>query len=173
MRLPPWLGWPAPSRRFERLEARHAAALAEIHAGAFARAWEEIEFERLLADRAIWADGVFKAEEPDPVGFVLSRKVLDEAEILSVAVAKAERGRGYAVPLLRRHSSRLAAAGVRKLHLEVEEGNAPALALYRRLGFSQVGRRPGYYRRPDGREVAALTMSLALPEVRPMVDGAG
>jgi ribosomal-protein-alanine N-acetyltransferase len=173
MRLPPWLGWPAPSLRFERLEARHAAVLADIHAGAFARPWEDTEFERLLSDRAVWADGVFKAEEPDPVGFVLSRRVFDEAEILSVAIAPAERGRGYAAPLLRRHLSRLAAGGVRKLHLEVQEGNAPALALYGRVGFAKVGRRAGYYRRPDGTEIAALTMSLTLPEVRPMLDGAG
>ena len=173
MRLPPWLGWSTPALRFDRLEARHAAVLAEIHAGAFARPWEEIEFERLVSDRAVWADGVFKAGEREPVGFVLSRRVLDEAEILSVAIAPAERGRGYAAPLLRHHLARLAAAGVRKLHLEVQEGNAPAQALYRRVGFAQVGRRAGYYRRPDGTEVAALTMSLTLPEVRPMLDGAG
>jgi len=48
------------------------------------------------------------------------------------------------------------------VHLEVEEGNAPALALYRRLHFETTGRREGYYRRPDGTRVAALTMALAL-----------
>ena len=52
----------------------------------------------------------------------------------------------------------LARCGIRLVHLEVEEGNAPALALYRRLGFEEVGRREGYYRKQDGSRVAALTM---------------
>jgi ribosomal-protein-alanine N-acetyltransferase len=44
----------------------------------------------------------------------------------------------------------------------VEDGNEPALALYRRLGFQSVGRRDGYYLRPDGSRAGALSMSLAL-----------
>ncbi|MET0429646.1 MAG: ribosomal-protein-alanine acetyltransferase, partial [Microvirga sp.] len=56
----------------------------------------------------------------------------------------------------------LAPRGARIVFLEVEEGNAPALALYRRLGFREVGRREGYYARPDGTRAAALTMSLDL-----------
>ena len=51
---------------------------------------------------------------------------------------------------------------MRTVHLEVEESNAPALALYRRLGFRIVGRREGYYAKPDGGKVAALTMSATL-----------
>ena len=48
---------------------------------------------------------------------------------------------------------------MRAVHLEVEEGNRPALALYRRRGFREVGRRQGYYARPDGTRAAAITMS--------------
>ena len=54
------------------------------------------------------------------------------------------------------------------MHLEVEDGNAPALALYRRLGFGEIGRREGYYGRADGSRAAALTMRLHLePPVAP------
>jgi ribosomal-protein-alanine N-acetyltransferase len=152
-----WLRGSSPVGHIAPVDTEHAARLAAIHAGAFARPWDTHEFERLLADRAVIADGLFLGGR-DPAGFVLSRTVLDEAEILTVAIAAGLRGRGYSRPLLATHLDALARSGIRLVHLEVEEGNAPALALYRRLGFEEVGRREGYYRKPDGSRVAALTM---------------
>jgi ribosomal-protein-alanine N-acetyltransferase len=144
------------------LGADHAAALAAIHGSAFARPWGSFEFERLLADRMVLADGVFLKPTSEPSGFVLSRRVLDEAEILTVVMAPEARGRGHARPLLLHHLDELTRAGARIVHLEVEDGNGPALALYRRLGFQEIGRRAGYYAKADGTRVAALTMSLPL-----------
>ncbi|MFX6424114.1 GNAT family N-acetyltransferase, partial [Acinetobacter baumannii] len=83
-------------------------------------------------------DGLFVGRDPQPVGFVLSRTTLDETEILSVALARPARGRGFARRLMAEHLQALAHAGVKIVHLEVEEGNEPALALYRRLGFEQT-----------------------------------
>ena len=148
--------------RVAPLEARHAVRLAAIHASAFARPWTAQDFESFLAERPVRGDGLFLDRATQPSGFVLSRRAADEAEILSVAVAREARGRGYARTLLASHLQALAHAGVRKVHLEVEDGNDPALALYRRLGFKNVGRREGYYKRPDGSRAAALTMSVAL-----------
>ena len=79
------------------------------------------------------------------IGFILSRLAAGEAEILSVAIAPAWRGRGLARPLLDLHLRRLAGLGARAVFLEVDENNAPARALYRRAGFRDVGRRQGYY----------------------------
>jgi ribosomal-protein-alanine N-acetyltransferase len=62
------------------------------------------------------------------------------------------------------HLQALSRAGVRHVHLEVEEGNHPALALYARLGFRRSGHRPGYYARPDGTRASALSMTLDLAE---------
>jgi ribosomal-protein-alanine N-acetyltransferase len=160
-----WSAWfrPVPEVvRVAPLEARHAVRAAAIHASAFARPWMAQDFEGFLAERAIRADGLFLGRGIQPSGFVLSRRADDEAEILSVAVAREARGRGHARALLASHLLALAHAGVRTVHLEVEDGNDPALALYRRLGFTNVGRREGYYKRPDGSRAAALTMSLAL-----------
>ena len=89
-------------------------------------------------------------------GFILSRMVTDEAEILSVAVAAGWRGRGLSRRLLDLHLRRLAGLGTRAVFLEVEEGNQPALRLYRRAGFRQVGRREGYYQ--ESRGAAALIL---------------
>ena len=161
MRLREWLASPAPAH-VAPLDTRHAEALAEIHAGAFARPWSAVEFERMLADDHVTADGLFLPRKPEPGGFVLSRRVGDEAEILSVAIAPDLRGRNCGRPLLAGHIESLAREGVRRIHLEVEEGNVRALALYRRVGFQEVGRRGGYYLKPDGSRATALTMSRLL-----------
>ncbi|MEA2950208.1 MAG: [ribosomal protein S18]-alanine N-acetyltransferase, partial [Alphaproteobacteria bacterium] len=87
---------------------------------------------------------------------ILSRLAADEAEILSVAVASSQRGKGLARQLLDLNLRRLAGLGVPAVFLEVDEGNAPARRLYQRAGFRDVGRREGYY--PGGKGAAALIL---------------
>ncbi len=96
------------------------------------------------------------------IGFVLSRKAADEAEILTIVLAPSARGGGHSHRLLREHLTALAFAGIRTVHLEVDEGNAPALKLYTRAGFVKIGERKGYYPLPNGNRATALTMSAAL-----------
>ena len=129
-----------------------AAVIAALHAASFKRGWGEDEFQTLLADRAVIAHRATIGGAL--IGFILSRLVAGEAEILSVAVASNWRGRGFARPLLDLHLRRLAGLGARAVFLEVDERNAPANALYRRAGFHQVGHRRGYY---DG-EATALVL---------------
>lgn len=141
------------------LDARpsDAAALAALHAISFRHGWSEEEFERLLADRSVVCHLARAAGGTGPVvGFVIARIVEDEAEILMVAVAPSERGRGLGRRLIARHLGRLAAHGVRHVFLEVDEGNDSALKLYARAGFERVGRRPGYYQTPEGNAAALL-----------------
>jgi len=134
-----------------------AAQLAAVHGACFRHGWSEVEFERLLSDRSVIAQtGRADGGRGKIVGFILSRRAADEAEILTVAVLPAERGRGLASALVRRHLSRLAALGVAHLFLEVEDGNRPALRLYERAGFGQVGRREGYYAKPAGAVAARV-----------------
>ena len=95
-------------------------------------------------------------------GFVLSRLAADEAEILTIAVESASRGKGVGRALLAENLRQAANAGARAMFLEVDRGNAPALALYKRLGFVAVGERAGYYRRKDGVRATAIVMRKAL-----------
>ena len=157
-----WLGLSPAGASVAPLETEHAGRLAALHAQGFARPWSVIEFERLLADRMVVGDGLFVGREQSLQGFCLSRIVLDEAEILTIAVAPALRGRGHSRSLLRNHLDALIARRVARLHLEVDENNRPALALYRRYGFVETGRRTGYYQQADGSRATALTMSLTL-----------
>jgi [ribosomal protein S18]-alanine N-acetyltransferase len=127
----------------DRARMNDASALAAIHGISFARGWGEGEFERMLSERNTLAHAVRRGRAV--IGFIISRIGGDEAEILSVALAPAERGRGIARDLLMIHLGYLAGLGVRTVFLEVEEANAAARALYRRAGFADVGRREGYY----------------------------
>ena len=77
-------------------------------------------------------------------------------------VDRALRRRGVGAQLFSAHLDRLGAAGVRALFLEVDEGNAAARALYRRVGFEQVGERPSYYQGADGARNKALVLRKAL-----------
>ena len=81
----------------------------------------------------------------------MSRLVEDEAEILSVAVAARQRGRGLARNLLDLHLRRLAGLGARAVFLEVDEHNRPAIRLYDRAGFREISRRANYYPAAGGK----------------------
>jgi ribosomal-protein-alanine N-acetyltransferase len=135
---------------------RDAAAIAALHGVSFARGWSEQEVETLMTDRHVMAHRAMNGTTM--AGFILSRLVEDEAEILSVAVANARRGRGLARGLLNLHMRRLAGLGARAIFLEVDEHNAPAIRLYDRAGFHEISRRPNYYPGPGGKAAAALVL---------------
>ncbi|MFD2676538.1 GNAT family N-acetyltransferase [Camelimonas lactis] len=160
------LRWPWGSSEelvTQRLQPACAAVLAHIHAASFAHGWDEEAMAAMILDDMIQSDGLFASGQPvAPVAFVLSRCVLDEAEILTIAVSDRWRGRRASLRLLQHHLQCLAARGVRTVHLEVEEGNAPALHLYDRFGFIRTGERKGYYARADGSRATAVLMSREL-----------
>lgn len=141
-----------------------AAAISAVHGLSFHRGWSEIEFERLLVDRTtlalVAAHG--RRRVAPVIGFVLSRLVAGEAEILSIAVAPQARGNGIGRLLLDRHLSQLRQLHAISMVLEVDLDNAPALALYQHVGFKPVGRRPGYYRRDDGQAAEAAILRCEL-----------
>jgi [ribosomal protein S18]-alanine N-acetyltransferase len=136
---------------FADARPRDAAAIAAIHGASFQRGWGEDEIYRLLIEKNVVAHcaligaKIGTTSGRKVIGFILSRLAAGEAEILSVAIAPAWRGRKLARPLLDLHLRRLAGLGTRAVFLEVGEQNAPATRLYRRAGFREVGRRQGYY----------------------------
>lgn len=136
--------------------APDAGAIAALHAAAFRRGWSELEVEQLLIDRQVIAHRATSGTRL--TGFIMSRRAADEAEILSVAVARSQRGRGVGRDLLSLHLRRLAALSTRAVFLEVDENNRPAIRLYDRAGFREVGRRPNYYPTADGKPAAALVL---------------
>lgn len=148
--LDPFAWWARPAPALERARPTDAAAVAAIHARSFRVGWDENEMLRMIADHGVVAHVIRRRVGADVAGFVLSRVAADEAEIFTVAVAPAMRGRGYAGLLLDAHLPALARAGARAVFLEVAADNAAARALYAGKGFAQAGRRKGYYRTADG-----------------------
>jgi len=136
--------------------ARDAPAIALLHAASFNRGWSEQEVDGLLLDRHVIAHRATSGGKV--AGFIMSRLVEDEAEILSVAVAARSQGRGLARALLTLHLRRLAGLGARAVFLEVDEYNAAAIKLYDRAGFREVARRPNYYQSGGSTPAAALVL---------------
>ena len=136
--------------------ARDAPAIAALHGASFRRGWSDQEVEGLLLDRHVITHRALIGTKL--AGFIMSRLVEDEAEILSVAVARRQRGLGLARQLLNLHLRRLAGLGARTVFLEVDERNNPALRLYQRAGFNEVSRRPNYYPGHGGKAADALVL---------------
>lgn len=142
------------------LARSHSAALSVLHREDFVRPWTGNEFSDLLAQNTVFGFAAFETGKgrAGPVGFVLARLAVGEAEILTVAVSRAHRRQGLGRQLMDAVLRRLHAQRAEALFLEVDETNAPAIALYRRLGFREVGKRPAYYQGEDNRKSNALVM---------------
>jgi ribosomal-protein-alanine N-acetyltransferase len=148
--------WSGGTAVIEPATLRDATALAELHGASFHRGWGEGEFEAMLTERNTLVHRLRVGRRI--IGFAVSRMAVDEAEILSIAVAASHRGRGLSRNLLLTHLGHLAGRGVRTVFLEVEENNQPARRLYERAGFAVAGRRERYYRQPSGEQLNALMM---------------
>ena len=140
------------------LRADKAAVCARLHAADFAHPWSAEEIAALIARPTTLAAAALDPASGALRGFVLARLAADEAEILTIAVETAARGKGVGRLLLAETLRQAGNAGARAVFLEVDERNAAALALYRRLGFVKVGKRVGYYRRRDGSRASAAVM---------------
>jgi len=110
--------------------------------------WNERAFSELLEMPG--TTGELALADAGPVGLILWRVAADEAEILTVCVLPEARRAGVGRFLLEGALAQAEAGGVRRLILEAAEDNEAALALYRRLGFRQEGRRRGYYQVESG-----------------------
>ena len=137
---------------------------AELHSEAFARPWSGDEFAALLAQEGTFGFVARRvgAKPGAPAGVVLARVVAGEAEILTITVSKKSRRQGVGRLLMDAVLQRLHADRATALFLEVDEENIGALALYRRLRFAEVGRRPAYYSDANGRKTSALVLKRVL-----------
>jgi ribosomal-protein-alanine N-acetyltransferase len=96
----------------------------------------------------------------DLLGFALYRTVLQDAELLLLAVAPTAQGNGIGRKLLGHFIDDAKKNGASKIHLEVRDGN-PATRIYEAAGFAPAGRRRNYYRGAGGRQYDAITFILA------------
>lgn len=128
------------------MEKADIAQIAELEKLCFSDPWSESAFAYELGNPlSLW----LVASDNDVVaGYVGSQTVIDEADMMNIAVAPAYRRKKIAEKLVLSLIEMLNKKGAKSLTLEVRVSNAPAISLYEKLGFIQVGRRPGYYRNP-------------------------
>ncbi len=142
--------FPAGKALLRRLEPPHADEMAALHERAISPAWPTQDMiEHCRRDFCIGTGEPLTA-------FAIFRLGADQAEILTVVTDPEHRQKGLARQILYQTEPRLAGVGIEIIFLEVAEDNNPAIALYHSLGYEPFGRRPAYYRRPEGR-IAALT----------------
>ena len=130
----------------ESMTAAHVSQIAELEKLCFSDPWSEKSIETELSCRlSVW---LVALEGEQVVGYVGSQTVIDESDMMNIAVHPDFRRRGIAEALVAELEAALRRRGSRALTLEVRDSNAPAIALYEKLGFAQVGLRKNYYRNP-------------------------
>jgi [ribosomal protein S18]-alanine N-acetyltransferase len=139
-------------------DTSQAGLLAALHAKCFAETWSAEWLAGLLAQ-----PGTFACLAEDDSGFILIRVAGDESEILTLAVEPAARRRGIGIALVVAGAGEAAGRGAKRLFLEVGSTNYAAVALYRRLGFAEVGRRKDYYTTAAGGRDDALVLHVEIP----------
>lgn len=139
--------------------------LARLHQSCFDDPWSRADLAHLLAlpggfglIARLFERHLSGLDGMRGVGFALCRVVRDEGELLSIGVGPAYRRRSIGAALLQASMERCRKAGAATMFLEVATDNQVAQELYRSFGFDQVGRRDGYYLRPDGVRISAYTM---------------
>lgn len=94
-------------------------------------------------------------------GFVLTRHVLDEEELLLIAVSPEMRRHGIGTALIEQLFDAARARGTARVFLEMRRGN-PAIHLYRKFGFEPIGERRNYYRMANGERIDAITFARSI-----------
>ncbi len=124
----------------------HVPQVAELECQCFSDPWpEEILAGELKNPLSLW---LVALQGQKVVGYIGSQSVMDEADMMNLAVHPDFRRLGIAAHLARTLMVQLLQGGVKTLCLEVRVSNASAIALYQKLGFTEVGRRPRYYFHP-------------------------
>ena len=128
------------------MEEAHVPQIAELEKLCFNDPWPDQSIRSELTNPlSLW---LVALSEGEVVGYVGSQTVIDESDVMNVAVSPNHRRKGLAKQLFLTLESLLKEKKVHSLTLEVRPSNEAAVALYEGLGFVQVGRRPNYYHNP-------------------------
>lgn len=132
--------------RIVNMNTDHVSQVAELEKLCFSDPWSENSVSSELNNPlSLWLVAV---DGERVAGYVGSQSVMGESDMMNIAVHPDYRRRGLAEMLVAELVTALKNAGNTCLTLEVRASNAPAIALYEKTGFSQIGLRKNYYRNP-------------------------
>ena len=128
------------------MRSEDISQLAELEKICFHDPWSVSAFSYELNNPlSLWlvaADGDVVA------GYVGSQTVMGESDMMNIAVSPNYRRQGLAQQLIIKLVEMLCQRQSHSLTLEVRKSNLPAISLYKKLDFMQIGCRPNYYRNP-------------------------
>lgn len=128
------------------MEEAHVPAIAELEKICFNDPWPDQSIRSELTNPlSLW---LVALKDGEVAGYVGSQTVIDESDVMNVAVAPQHRRKGLARTLFLTLENLLKEKKSHSLTLEVRASNEAAQALYAGLGYVQVGRRPNYYHNP-------------------------
>ncbi len=154
---------PAPEFAVLPLQTSEFRDAAAIHSASFARGWTDGEIQQLLARNGTFGKAARPVGKKGIAGFILYTLVAGEGEILTVATAPQWRRYGIGEMLVKAALSHLSAERAEAMFLEVGDSNQAALSLYRKHGFTEVGKRQNYYSAAkDGNSQGLQTGATAL-----------
>lgn len=132
--------------RIEIMNSSHVDQIAQLEKLCFSDPWSVNSIASELDNKlAFW---LVATDEDRVAGYIGSQTVMDETDMMNVAVHPDFRRKGIAEALVNALVENLQRMGSHCLTLEVRASNVPAIALYEKLGFSEIGRRKNYYRNP-------------------------
>ena len=149
----------APGLVFRRMREADLPRVMEIERAAFSHPWTEELVRRELGHEFSTVLLACGGDSGAVQGFAVVWLVHDELHVLNVAVAPEARRQGVARAILDRVEAQGREQGARVAMLEVRRGNQPAIALYRSLGYREVGVRPRYYAE-DGEDALVMDKDL-------------
>jgi len=155
-----------PRLRRVPMSIRELDAVMAIETSAYSHPWTRGNFIDSIA--AGYLAEVLVGDDVGVVGYFIAMSGVGELHLLNITVAPAWQGQGFGSSLMRTVQAHASALGLDSLWLEVRQSNLKARALYRHLGFAEVGLRKGYYPAVNQRE-DAIVMSLQVP---PTMNGA-
>ena len=124
----------------------HTEQVAELETICFSDPWSlRSVTSELTNPLSLW---IVAEEDGLVAGYVGSQSVMGEADMMNLAVRPAYRRTGIGTELVQQLVQQLKLRDVYCLTLEVRASNLQAIELYKKLGFSQIGCRPNYYRNP-------------------------
>ena len=136
---------------FVPISYKHLDQMVEIEKEAFDTPWTKNMFIPELSDKyAHYIVGVVGDEVISYAGYHVA---VDEAHMTNVAVKKEYRGKGFGNLTISRLINDAKLSGLKRMTLEVKEGNMPAITLYESFGFKPAGVRKNYY---DGKYNAII-----------------
>lgn len=129
----------------EKMSREHLSEVASIEEMSFSLPWSLESLELMLTEQA---SALVALEDGRVLGYVGMMCVLDEGQIINVAVHPDARRRGVGRSLMQAAEAYAKERGIVFLSLEVRESNIAARSLYSSLGWEEQGIRKGFYSHP-------------------------